>query len=1148
MIEKIIEWSLKNRFLVLCATLLIVVLGIRAVYKTPVDAIPDLTENQVLVLADWPGRSPQEVEDQVTYPLTTGLQGVTGVKEVRATSMFGFSLSTIIFEEGVDNYFARTRVLERLNFLQNQMPEGVTPQLGPDATGLGWVYQYYLDVDPEKSPDGGYDLAKLRSVQDWNIRYQLAAVKGVAEVASIGGFVKQYQIELSSTKMRHSGVTTMEVMTAVQNANLNVGGKVIEENGAEFVLRGIGLVTSTEDLELVTVKEMNGTPVFLKDIAEVRIGGDFRRGALDIDGNETVGGTVVMRTGENAKAVIESVKEKIAKIQSSLPPGITIKPFYDRSELIDNTIGTLKHALVEEMILVTLAHIIFLWHFRSILIVTLPLPISILVSFLMMKHFGITSNIMSLTGIAIAIGVLVDAAIVVTENVLRHCEAAEDKKGSKLNPKETWDVCLVACKQVGRPIFFSMSIIVLAFMPVFALTGQEGKLFHPLAFTKTFAMVGSTIFAVTLVPVLCSLLVRGPFHAEDRNIVMKFLLKIYDPALNWALRFRKTVVSLALLILGFSLLLAFGLPRATVKKIADSGFPTVANLVTGFGKEFMPPLNEGGLLHMPVLMPKIGLSEIQRVMSWQDKVMADIPEIEVVAGKLGRFETATDPAPTEMLETTIMLKPEYIPNGRFRVKRNPAWREGMTVEKLRAELTEKMKEVPGYVPAFLQPIENRILMLYTGIRAQVGVKIYGDDLDKIQRKAFEIEKLINTIPGADGVSPSRVQGKPYLNIEVDRKAMARYGLSAKDVLDAVEISIGGKNVSTTIEGRERFPIQIRLQQSERDDIEELSRILVATKPGMAESSAPSAGGGMGGMGGGAASSPATGGDSSAKPSYIPLGMVAKITRDVGANEIASENGMLRSFVQANVRDRDLGGFVQEVEEKLATIDMEGMTYKLTGEFENQKRFVDTMKLVFPLVLLVIFVLLFIVYHSALEAAHVMLAVPFALSGGVILQKILGYNFNGAVWVGYIALFGTAVQTGVVMVVYLEEMVKERLLEKGKDFTYADLVQAVKDGARLRLRPKVMTVGTIIASLLPIMWSHRQGAEVMKPLATPVIGGMISSLLHILIVTPVIFLWLREREFRKGTLRQSLRMEEIETTQPKSSPITDHSTLLQPKQQ
>jgi len=1126
MIERIIEWSLKNRFLVACATLMIVALGVRAVFLTPVDAIPDLTENQVLVYADWAGRSPQEVEDQVTYPLTTGLQGLSGVKEVRATSMFGFSLSTIIFEEGVDTYFARTRVLERLNFLQSAMPEGVTPQLGPDASGLGWVYQYYLHVDPEKAENGGYDLAKLRSVQDWYVRYQLASVQGVAEVASIGGFVKQYQIELSSTKMRAANVTMMEVLSAVQNANLNVGGKVVEENGAEFVLRGIGLVTSPEDLELVTIKAMEGTPVYLKDIATVQIGGDFRRGALDIDGHEAVGGTVVMRTGENAKAVIERVKEKIAQIAPSLPPGITIKSFYDRSELIDNTIDTLKHALFEEIILVTLAHIIFLWHFRSILIVTLPLPISILISFFMMKEFGITSNIMSLTGIAIAIGVLVDAAIVVTENVLRHCEKAEDEKGSALTRQETWQTTLVACKQVGRPIFFAMAIIILAFVPVFALTGQEGKLFHPLAFTKTFAMIGSTLLAVTLVPVLCSLLVRGPFHSEDKNIVMKFLLRLYEPTLNWALEHRKTVVGLAFLILSIALLTAFGLPRAWVKQIRDKGYDRSADLVAGFGKEFMPPLNEGSLLYMPVMIPKTGLKEIQRVMSWQDKVISETPEVASVAGKLGRFESATDPAPTEMLETTIMLKPEYIPNGRFRVKRNPDWREGMTVEKLKAELTEKMKQVPGYVPAFLQPIENRILMLYTGIRAQVGVKIYGDSLEKIQRKAFEIEKIVKSIDGAAGVSASRVQGKPYLNIKVDRQAMARYGLSAKDVLDAVEISIGGKNVSTTIEGRERFPIQIRVQRSERDDIEKLSRILVAAKPGMSAAPATPAGGMGGGMAAGAAataSAPAA--DDGKEVPYIPLGMVAKITREIGANEIASENGLLRSYVQANVQDRDLGGFVEEIEQKLKGIDMEGMTYKMTGEFENQRRFTKTMVLVFPLVLMVIFVLLYFVYHSALEAAHVMLAVPFALSGGVLLQKLLGYNFNGAVWVGYIALFGTAVQTGVVMVVYLEETVKARLAEKGAAFTYEDLVQAVKDGARLRLRPKVMTVATIVCSLLPIMWSHRQGAEIMKPLATPVIGGMISSLLHILIVTPVIFLWLRGREFKKGTLHASLGHEE-----------------------
>lgn len=1113
MIERIIEWSLKNRFLVACGALLLIVMGARAVYQTPVDAIPDLTENQVLVYADWMGRSPQEVEDQVTYPLSTGLQGLAGVKEVRATSMFGFSLITIIFEDRIDTYFARARVLERLNYLQGSMPEGVKPQLGPDATGLGWVYQYYLDVDPAKASDGGYDLAQLRALQDWQIRYQLTSVQGVAEVASIGGFVKQYQIELSPTKMRAAALTLMDVMTAVQNANLNVGGKTVEENGAEFVLRGIGLVTGPEDLELVTVKAVDGTPIYLKDIATVQIGGDFRRGALDVNGHEVVGGTVVMRSGENAMAVISRIKEKIAQLASTLPVGVSIKPFYDRSELIGHTIETLKHALTEEIILVTLAHIIFLWHFRSILIVTLPLPVSILISFLLMKETGITSNIMSLTGIAIAIGVLVDAAIVVTENVIRHCERAEQEKGGRLNAQETWHVALAACKQVGRPIFFAMAIIILAFVPVFALTGQEGKLFHPLAFTKTFAMIGSTLLAVTLVPVLCSWLVRGPFHSEEHNVVMRFLLRLYDPALNWALNHRKTVLACAALILATSLIVAFGLPRGTVKHLRDAGFTRTANLATGFGREFMPPLNEGSLLFMPVLMPKTGLKEIQRVMSWQDKVIASVPEVASVAGKLGRFESATDPAPTEMLETTIMLHPEYISNDRFGVKRNPVWRDGMTVEKLKAELTEKMKLVPGYVPAFLQPIENRILMLYTGIRAQVGVKIYGDNLDAVQRKAFEVERLINSIPGAAGVSPSRVQGKPYLNIRVNREAMARYGMSARDVLDAVEVAIGGKNVSTTIEGRQRFPIQIRLERSERDDIDKLSRILIAAKPVMA-STTPAAFTGNGTMNAAAATMPVAR-TQDTPIAYIPLGMVASITREIGANEIASENGRLRAYVQSNVQDRDLGSFVQEIEQKLPSLEWEGMTWKMTGEFENARRFMKTMLLVFPAVLLIIFILLFIVYRSLLEAAHVLCAVWFALSGGVLLQYLLGYPFNTAVWVGYIALFGTAVQTGVVMVVYLEESVKKRMAELGSAFNHAALVQAVKDGARLRLRPKVMTVATIVASLIPIMWSHRQGAEVMKPLATPVIGGMLSSLVHILIVTPVIFLWLRTRELRKA---------------------------------
>jgi Cu(I)/Ag(I) efflux system membrane protein CusA/SilA len=637
-------------------------------------------------------------------------------------------------------------------------------------------------------------------------------------------------------------------------------------------------------------------------------------------------------------------------------------------------------------------------------------------------------------------------------------------------------------------------------------------------------MAGSTLLAVTIVPVLCTWLVRGPFHTEERNLVMRFLLKLYDPTLNWALEHRKTVLGVATALLGMALVMAFGLPRAWTKSLSDRGWSRTAHLVQGFGKEFMPPLNEGTLLFMPVLLPKSGLKEIQRVMSWQDSIISAVPEVESVAGKLGRFETPTDPAPTEMIETTITLKPERISTNRMllgfikfpTVVRNPAWREGMTVEKLKAQLTEKLKLVPGYVPAFLQPIENRILMLYTGIRAQVGVKIYGDNLDTIQAKAYEVEKVIKEIPGATGVSPSRVQGKPYLNIKVDRKALARYNLNARDVLDAVEVAIGGKNVSVTIEGRERFPIQVRMERGERDDIESIGRILIASRVPMVGSGNAAAGGGRMNASVRPVSSSSPVASETAPLTYVPLAMVASITREVGANEIASENGRLRAYVQSNVQDRDLGGFVEEVSQTLQKLDWGHTSYQITGEYENQRRFAKTMVLVFPAVLMIIFVLLFLVYRSILEAAHVMLAVPFALSGGVFLQKLLGYNFNGAVWVGYIALFGTAVQTGVVMVVYLEEMVKQRRAERGDAFTYGDLVQAIKDGARLRLRPKLMTVATIVASLLPIMWSHRQGAEVMKPLATPVIGGMISSLVHILIVTPVIFLWLRTRELKHPT--------------------------------
>jgi Cu(I)/Ag(I) efflux system membrane protein CusA/SilA len=1065
MISALIKWSLENRFLVLCATLLLFGWGIFAVRRVPVDAIPDLSENQVIVFADWEGRSPQEVEDQVTYPLSVNLQGLAGVRTVRATSMFGFSLITVIFDDKLDNYFARTRVLERLNYLGNVLPSGVTPRLGPDATGLGWIFQYYL-----KDESGRQDLGSLRALQDYFVRYQLAAVPGVSEVASIGGFVRQWQVEVSSLKMKQRGIALQQIFDAIAQNNLNVGGRTVEENGLEFIVRGRGLITSGADLETIALATREGVPVYLRDVATVQVGGDYRRGALDVDGHEVVGGTVVMRTGENAYQVIRDVKAKLAQIKSGLPPGVTIEAFYDRSDLITRAIDTLKHTLWEAVILVTLMHVIFLFHFRSILIVTLPLPASILIAFILMKQFGIQSHIMSLTGIAIAIGVLVDAAIVMVENVIRHCELEEARLGRRLTREETWSVTLAASQQVGRPIFFAMGIIILAFIPIFTLTGQEGKLFHPLAWTKTFAMVGATVLAVTLVPVLCTLLVRGPFHAEDRNWIMRGLLAVYDPILSWALRHRKTVLSIAAALLALTCVLAFGVPDRVHSALASRHSALAARLPRGFGSEFMPTLQEGSLLFMPVLLPSTSLSEIKRIMAWQDRVIRATPEVASVAGKLGRFETATDPAPVEMIETTLMLKPAA------------EWRPGMTKEKLIAELTAKLTQVPGYVPGFLQPIENRILMLSTGIRAQLGIKIFGNDLDALQQKAFEVEQVVNQIPGATGVAPSRVAGKPYLEITADRAALARYGLSVADVLAVAETGIGGKTATTSIQGRERWPVQVRFDRVDREDIERLNALPVAlpnTEPAR----------------------------------YVPLGQVASIQRVVGPNEIASENGRLRVFVQANVTGRDLGGFVDEAKQRLAdTVKLDpGMTIEWSGQYENQLRARTTLQFIMPVVLVIIFLVLYLTFHSVLEAAHVILAVPFALTGGVLLQYFMGFNFSVAVWVGYIALFGTAIQTGVVMVVYLDEAIAKKRAAVGRELTRAEFLDAVKAGARLRLRPKVMTVATAVAGLLPIFWSTRTGVEVMQPLAAPVVGGMLSSLVHILVVTPVIFAMLHERK-------------------------------------
>ncbi|MDR0870834.1 MAG: CusA/CzcA family heavy metal efflux RND transporter [Planctomycetaceae bacterium] len=1065
MINALIHWSLHNRFLVIAAFLAVCAWGVHAVRTTPIDALPDLSENQVIVYADWEGRSPQEVEDQITYPLSVSLQGLAGVKTVRATSMFGFSFLTVIFHDNVETYFARTRVLERLNSLGDILPEGVIARLGPDATGLGWVYQYYLRVN------GKSDLGSLRNLQDTFIKYQLASVKGVAEVGSIGGFVRQYQVEVSSLKLKQFDITLGEVMDALQKNNLNVGGKTLEENGAEFVVRGIGLVENTADIENTPLKARSGIPLYVKDVAAVQIGGEYRRGTLDVNGQEVAGGIVVMRYGENAYQVIQDIKAKIADIQKGLPEGITIEPFYDRSGLIDRSLDTLRHALVEEIILVTLAHILFLFHFRSILIVTIPLPSAILISFILMNCFGVPSHIMSLTGIAISIGVLVDAGIVMTENVIRQCELRE-KPNTSLNASEVFQITLEASKQVGRPMFFAMAIIILAFVPVFLLSGQEGKLFHPLAYTKTFALIGAVLLALTVVPVLCTFLVRGPFRSEDNNWLMKAALLIYDPLLDLALRFKKTVLFSALCLLIVSLCLAFGLPKVVRETGNAVSRSSLFDNFQGFGSEFMPALEEGSLLFMPVLLPATSLTEVKQIMAWQDEIMSRYPEVVCAAGKLGRAETATDPAPAEMIETTITLKPQK------------QWREGLTKDQIIADLSEMLAQVPGYTPGFLQPIENRVLMTSTGIRAQLGVKIFGNNLNALQKRANEVAKIIETVPGAIGVAPSQDQGKPYLEFIIERSRMGRYGLLAEDILSYVEMGLGGMNVTTTIKGRERWNIQVRLDRADRDDIEKLGELLIPTPSGV----------------------------------RVPLQEVCKIQRVIGPNMISSENGRLRVFVQANVVERDLGGFVDEVKGRITKevkLD-EGETIEYSGQYENQIHARQTLQIVFPVVIGIIFLFLVMTFHSVGEAAHVLLAVPFALTGGVILQHILGFNFSVAVWVGYIALFGTAIQTGIIMVVYMEEAVEKAKSAKGVVpsaakpvplLTYAEFVAAVKSGARLRLRPKLMTVGTTVASLLPIFWSTQTGTEIMQPLATPVVGGMISSLLHILIVTPVLFVML-----------------------------------------
>lgn len=1049
MINRIIEFSLRNRFLVIAGYLLLAGWGYWALVHTPIDAIPDLSDNQVIVFTDWTGRSPQEVEDQITYPLSTNLQGLPGVRAVRGQSAFGFSMLNVIFEDSIDLYWARTRVLERLNLVAKQLPEGVTPTLGPDASGVGQIFWYTVESEPGMT---GRSLRELRTLQDWFIRYQLNSVPGVAEVASVGGQVQQYQIDVDPNRLRAYSIPFSALVEAVQRSNTNVGGNVVEQNGQWSMVRGVGLIESVADVENVVIGSAGGTPIYIRNVAAVKLGDAFRVGALDRDGREAVGGVVIARYGVNTLEVIDAVKQKIESLKAGLPPGVRIVPFYDRTELIRRATETLRRALIEEIILVTLMHVIFLFHFRSILIVTIPLPLAVLVSFLFMKYLGISSNLMSLSGIAIAIGVLVDAGIVVTENAFRWMEKHGVDPRDRL---QVWTGVLESTRLVGRPIFFSMAIIILAFVPVFALAGREGKLFHPLAFTKTFAMIGATIIAVTLVPVLCSFLLGGKFHSEDDNRLMRVLHFIYQPVLRLALNHKAVTLMLAATLFGGALYLA-----------------------TKIGSEFMPELNEGDVMFMPITDPAISIDEALRVMRMQDETIKSFPEVAWVAGKAGRAESSTDPAPVNMNETIVHLKPPS------------EWRTGMTRERLIAEMDDKLA-MPGVQNIWTQPIINRIEMLSTGIRTELGLKIFGSDLKELERLSHESAEALRSVKGAGNVSPEPLTGQPYIDIKINRQAAARYGIEVGTIQQVIDAGIGETNLTVTIEGRQRFPVRVRYAPEFRRSPQALGQLIVPASNG----------------------------------AQIPLAQLAEIRSVNGASMIPSENGLLRGTVLVNVRGRDVGSFVEEAKRTLAErvkLPM-GYYFEWAGQYENQIRARQRLQLVAPIVLLVIFVLLYLTYNSLVEAAHVLMAVPFALTGGVYLLYALGYNFSVAVWVGFIALFGTAVQTGMVMVIYLNEAVERKKSETGGSLTRQQLKQAVMEGAVLRLRPKVMTVSTVVAGLLPIMWSTSAGAEVMKPLATPVLGGMVSSLLHVLVVTPVIFYWLHERALKKS--EQEISYEE-----------------------
>lgn len=1378
MIEKIIEYSVRNPLLIIFLALAVAGVGVYSVINTPVDAIPDLSENQVIVFADWPGRSPKEVEDQVTYPLSVNLQGLAGVKAIRATSEFGFSMINIIFEDDVDFYFARERVLERLSIAATFLPEGVAPYLAPDATALGQIFWYTVEGE-------GQDLGRLRAIQDWYVRYQLYSVPGVAEVASVGGFPIEYQVDIDPNKLRAYNVTLGEVYSAVARSNSSVGGRIIQKANSEYLVRSTGWIQSLDDVKKIVIKSNGGTPVYVSNVASVQYGSSMRRASLEKNGNEAVGGVVLMRYGENPLQVTNRIKKKIEQLQAGLPAGVRIVPFYERTALIERAIDTVTGVLREEMIIASLAIMLILWHFRSALIVCITLPLAVLVAFILMRFIGIPSNIMSLSGIAISIGVLVDSSVVMVENATHHLH---QRFGRKRVQGDTKELVLPALRTVGRPIFFSVMIMVISFIPVFALGGMEGRMFHPLAWTKTFAMVGVAILAITLVPALIPLMIRGRLRGEEESWIVRSVTEIYRPVLKFLLEHPWPIVLLTgiifvcgavpvgvrpvfFLVLGGSMLgclWAAWVDRpgwGRVVRVAGTlGALVVVALIadtrmTRLGSEFMPPLDEGTVLDMPVTIPRASITQVTDDLKARDRLLRSFPEVEMVVGKAGRAETPTDPAPPDMIETVVNLRPrEHWPKRELRYPdahqqteealaalvergwikqpaadqqvelvndatmfsleafdqslRSMTFRDYVsfehqlapaltrsaveetvrllqaggklkqpvaesdvagitsalaaefgprlveypdlpTVEALSQRVAEALAEremvqmspellllnpgplerlvrdagevlgverptffssvlaaveddrnalwsqhakewnwrlfdhavplytwqaieeleekaesldlwvdspnrdelhglqvkleqpfadrlflwqkdkdgllkemdtvaqVPGWGNIWTQPIINRVNMLATGVRTMIGVKVYGDDLNEIQEVSEQIASVLREVPGAADVFPDQIVGEGYLEINIDRDKAARYGVNVGDVQDVVEVALGGKMITMTVEGRERFPVRIRYARAFREDERSVKNLLISAGSSLARDS-------MAGMSGGDATGQtamsagaADGGETSALNPFsngvaqIPLAQIADVQIVEGPSMIKSENGLLRSYVQLNVRDRDIVGFVEEAQRAVADqVKLPaGIYIEWSGEFEHQVRAKRTLTVIVPIVVLIIFVLLYVTYHDFADASLMMLAVPGAVAGGVLFQYLFGFNFSVAVWVGFIACFGLATETGVVMLVYLREAIANRGgLENIASL--AELRQAIMEGAVHRLRPKLLTEGTTIIGLAPMLWATGTGSEIMQPMAAPVLGGILVADEVIDLLLPVLFYHVRARRWKK----------------------------------